>query len=411
MLKQNAKTVYYVQAAWSSFAFAVIFTINMVYQVEVAGLTPLQLVLVGTALEASAFLFEVPTGIVADLYSRRLSIIIGVFITGVAYLVQAVPTFFAIAFSSALWGLGYTFTSGAHQAWIADEVGAENVGPVFLRAGQFGRAGGLVGIPVSVALASVSLQLPIVVGGLLFLGLGALLIGVMPETGFAPTPKEERDTFRDMRRTLKGGLSLVRARPTLLDFALIGLFVGLYSEGYDRLWTAHLLENFTLPDFFGLDPVAWFGLIRISASLLGIGANELVHRRLDLNDERKTVRALQGLYAFMVATLFVFALSRSFPLALGVLLAFNVCRGLTFPIQETWINQFIDSKVRATVLSFYSQVDALGQTSGGPVIGAVGNAFGLRAAISLASVILLPVFPLYQRTLRRKQSDPLLIEP
>jgi MFS transporter, DHA3 family, tetracycline resistance protein len=154
MKKFNPKTIYYTHAFLSSFAFAVIFTINMVYQVEVAHLTPLQLVLVGTALEASAFIFEIPTGVVADVYSRRLSVIIGDVITGIAYLIQAIPSFFTIAFSSALWGLGYTFHSGAYEAWITDEVGAENVGPVFLRAGQWGRAGGLIGIPVSVWLAS-----------------------------------------------------------------------------------------------------------------------------------------------------------------------------------------------------------------------------------------------------------------
>ncbi|GAB4580117.1 MAG: hypothetical protein Fur0022_28560 [Anaerolineales bacterium] len=142
MHKLSARTIFYTHAFWLDISFTIIFTINMIYQVEMAHLTPLQLVLVGTALEVSAFIFEIPTGVVADVISRRLSVIIGIFITSVAFIIQAIPEFWPILFGSALWGLGYTFTSGAHQAWITDEVGAENVGPVFIRAGQFGRAGG-----------------------------------------------------------------------------------------------------------------------------------------------------------------------------------------------------------------------------------------------------------------------------
>ena len=81
---RRPRQVFYLTAFLQSFSFAVVFTIIMVFQVETAGLSPLQLVLVGTALELSAFVFEIPTGVVADVYSRRLSVIIGIFITGLA---------------------------------------------------------------------------------------------------------------------------------------------------------------------------------------------------------------------------------------------------------------------------------------------------------------------------------------
>ncbi len=398
---REPRQVFYLTAFLSSFAFAVVFTVSMVFQVQTAGLSPLQLVLVGTALELSAFLFEIPTGVVADVYSRRISVIIGFFITGIAFLIQAVPLFPAILFGSALWGLGYTFTSGAHQAWITDEVGADQVGPVYLRAGQFGRAGGLIGIPISIALAGYGLAVPIAVGGLLFLLLAQYLIAFMGETGFEPVPAEERETWTDMRTTFQEGLALIRRRPTLLDFMLIGLFVGLYSEGYDRLWTAHLIDNFTFPDLFGLDPVAWFGVIRAVVAVLGIAGNELVRRRLKLEDMGRSVRMLQALYLLMIASLVTFAQTTTFSVALVFLIAFDVARGLTFPIQDTWTNQFIDSKVRATVLSMHSQVDALGQFTGGPFLGWVGNSAGVRTAMTAAAGILLPVLPLYRRTLQR----------
>ena len=110
------------------------FTVIMVFQVTEVGLNPLQLVLLGTTLEVTALLFEVPTGVVADVYSRRLSVIIGVFIIGVGMAMQALPTFGLLLLAQVVWGIGYTFTSGATDAWLVDEVGDQNAGEVFLRA-------------------------------------------------------------------------------------------------------------------------------------------------------------------------------------------------------------------------------------------------------------------------------------
>jgi MFS family permease len=102
-----------------------------IYLVSELKLSPLQLVLMGTAMEAAVFLFEVPTGVVADTYSRRLSLIIGFVGMGMAWLlVGVVSAPAAIVALWALWGVSYTFTSGAYQAWITDEVGVDRVGAV-----------------------------------------------------------------------------------------------------------------------------------------------------------------------------------------------------------------------------------------------------------------------------------------
>jgi len=113
-LKLNARFVYlFIEFSASAF-FSMMFVVTSLYEATVAGLTPVQLILVGTALEISAFVFEVPTGIVADVYSRRLSIIIGYLLMGVGFLVEGFfPSFLPILLAQVIWGLGYTFTSGA----------------------------------------------------------------------------------------------------------------------------------------------------------------------------------------------------------------------------------------------------------------------------------------------------------
>ena len=97
-----------------------------------------------------------------------------------------------------MWGLGFTFTSGATTAWIADEVGQERLSAALLRGTQAYLIGGLVGISLAVALSSLSRGLPVVVGGAMFVALASLLALTMPERGFTRVPADRRQTFKTM---------------------------------------------------------------------------------------------------------------------------------------------------------------------------------------------------------------------
>jgi DHA3 family tetracycline resistance protein-like MFS transporter len=299
-----------------------------------------------------------------------------------------------------LWGLGYTFTSGATQAWITDEIGEARAGQAFLRGSQAGQLGALIGIFVSVALGSLDLRVPILTGGVLFLGLAAFLAVTMPEHGFRPLPRGERSSWQSMAHTFRGGLSMIRLRPILLTILVIGVFYGLYSEGYDRLWTKHLLDQFTFPDLGLLNLVGWFGLIQLVEILLSTGAIEIVRRKLDTTSQAALVRLLMALTAVLSLSLLGFAWSSSLWLALGMVWLVGIMRTIIGPLYTTWVNQRLESSVRATVISMSSQVDAIGQIAGGPVVGMIGNYISVRAAISASALILTPLLAFFARTLR-----------
>ena len=132
--------VYLAVQGFGAAAFAMYAVVASVYRIVEAGLNPLELILVGTVLEVSAFLFEVPTGVVADVYGRRLSVIVGTFLVGAGFIIEGLfPMFGVILVAQVLWGVGSTFDSGARQAWIADEIGGGRVGRVFLK-GVAGRS-------------------------------------------------------------------------------------------------------------------------------------------------------------------------------------------------------------------------------------------------------------------------------
>jgi len=395
--------VYLGMEAVTSLLFAVIFAASSVYQVSVVGLSPFQLVLVGTTLELSVLLFEVPTGVVADVYSRKLSIIVGYLLVGAGFLLEgSIPVFWAILLAQLVWGLGYTFTSGARQAWITDEIGETAAGQAFLKSSQIGQVASLVGLALGMLIGSTRVNLPIQIGGLSLILLAVSLAVVMPETGFSPVPRDQRGTFRTMVSTLREGRGMLSRRPALRTILLIGFIYGLYSEGFDRLWVKHLLEDFSIPAFIQFEPIVWIGLIRGCGMLMAIAATGAMRRKSVSSSGRTLTRTLFLLTGLLFASLLIFARADWLLLAVTAYWLVYVSRVLINPLYTAWVNQRLDSRVRATVLSLSGQVDALGQIAGGPLVGAVGSLFSVRAALTLSSLLLSPALLIYTRSAKRR---------
>jgi DHA3 family tetracycline resistance protein-like MFS transporter len=372
-------------------------------------MNPFELVLVGTAMEATIFVFEIPTGVVADTYSRRLSLVIGWIVMGAGLvLAGSVASVAAVLAGWAIWGLGYTFTSGALQAWITDEVGVERVGRVFARGQQLGYVGGLAGIGLSVAVASVDLALAVVLGGVLASAFGVFAALAMPEHGFTRRPAAERaGALRELRATAGAGGRFVRAQPVLLLILAIAFFAGASTESFDRLKEAHLLLDVGLPSLGSLDPVVWFGIFSAGSMLIGLGASQLLVRRFERAGQAGLARLLFALTAVQVVAVVAFAFAGELALAIGALWLYYLTRQLADPVETTWVNeQITDSRVRATVLSITGQSDAIGQVAGGPGLGALGTVFSLRTALLAGGALLAPALALYARAIRHGGREP-----
>ncbi len=388
----------------ASIFFPMIFVASSLYQITIAGLTPLQLVLIGTSLEVAAFVFEVPTGIIADVYSRRLSIIIGYLLMGLGFLVEGFfPAFLPILIAQVIWGLGYTFTSGASEAWISDEIGEDKANQLFLRATSVGLYASLAGMALAVLVGGNNVSLPIRWGGLGIVLIGIVLIFTMPETGFKPTPREDRNTWEHMVFTFKEGITAVRSRPRLMTILGIGLFYGLYSEGFDRLWVKHIIDTFELPAFLGGSQVAFIGALKAVGTIASIIVMRSVEKRLDTTQPVAIGRAMLFVTGAISAALIGFALSPFLGLTISIYLLIMVLRTIATPLYTSWVNQKLDSGTRATVISISSQVDAIGQIAGGPGVGLIAKLVSVVGAIFTSGVLLSPALFLIGRA--NKQSD------
>ncbi len=274
---RGARFVFLVISAGGAFLATVVFTITPLYRIESAGLNPLELVLVGTFMEAAVFVCEIPTGIVADVYSRRLSVIVGNIGMGIAFVCEgAYPHVGTIMAAADLVGRHVHLHERRDRGVARGEVGEAALTGTFLRAQQLGQLAALVAIVMAIGLAHIDLWVPIVVGGVLQIALGVWLILVMPETGFTRVPPAERETWTAMRTTARRGFGAIKRSRALVLLAVAAALAGAASEPFDRLWEAKYLKEVHFPAIGGWSDLTWFGILNIVSLVVGIA---LIHDR------------------------------------------------------------------------------------------------------------------------------------
>lgn len=394
--KLSAYKTYLLFSAITAMCFSLVPTVMIVYHIEIVHLNPLQLILVGTTLELACFIFEIPTGIVADVYSRKLSIVIGGVLTGVGFILEgSISSFVFVLVAQIVWGLGSTFISGSLEAWIAEEEKNKDLDEIYIKGAQAGQIGAFIGIVLSTVIANFSVRLPIIVSGVLFIILALFLWLYMPENNFKPSVPGDLNTFKKMVYTFKSGLKFVKSKSIIMILLAVTLFYGLSSEGYDRLSNAHFLQDTTLPKLGNLSSVTWFGIFGILGMILSFIVMHFMAKNLKNEDNRKNGKLLLCINILYISSMLIFALTRNFSLMLIAYLATNTFRIINKPIFSAWLNGHIDDNSRATVLSINGQMNSLGQILGGPIIGIIATNISVSIGIVCTSLLVAPVLVLY----------------
>jgi DHA3 family tetracycline resistance protein-like MFS transporter len=234
----------------------------------------------------------------------------------------------------------------------------------------------------------------------------------MEEHGFQRRPPEERfSPLREMRTTAAAGARYARAAPVILLLIAVAVFMGASSEGFDRLKEAHFLRDVGLPAIGSLSPVVWFGILWLVGMVNGIVGTTLLIRRVERRGLTTISTSLLCCAAFELVAMLVFALAWSPWAAIVGVLGVFLARNLANPLYTIWLNdQITDSRVRATVFSITGQGDAIGQAGGGPVLGVIGNLWGIGAALAAGAVAIVPALGLYGRALVHHGAKPELEE-
>jgi MFS transporter, DHA3 family, tetracycline resistance protein len=400
-LQLSPYPLYLILESGTSFLSGVSFATVTVYWVTVGRLNPLQLVLLGTALELSYFVCQLPTGLLADLVSRRLCVLTGLFVVGVAQVMASLSASYANLISAwVVLGIGAALNNGAQDAWIADELSAElgdqRMTGVYLRATQLGLVATVAGSLLSGVITLGGLALPLRVGGALTCLLAAAAALVMPERHFHRPAvadgvrKVARQSVQLLADQTRSTHRAIVAVPGLVLLFGMTLFTGLWSESFDRLWGAFLLRDITFPRLAGLHPAMWFSLLAAVAAVLGLGATQLAKRRTERLGPDSVVGALLVLTLGIGAAVVAMATAHAFAVVVAGYLVVWVLRPVLYPLVSGWMVGRIEPGVRATALSARDMFDSAGQIVGGPVIGVIGTLASLRVALLAGAAALGP---------------------
>lgn len=368
-------------------------TMHVVFHIKVVGFGPFMLVFMGTLYEIAIMTCEVPTGVVADMKSRRLSVTIGWFLLGLGFFIEgAFPVAAVVIGAQLLLGFGETFVSGAHDAWVADEIPHSDpgvaAGTAFLKGQQASFLGRLAGTWVGVLFVLISLPAVLMASGVGFMIFAFLARRWMTEKGFHRS--EEQHHFWNQ---FKEGWTIVRSSRTLLLILLAGVFYGLASEGFDRLWNKTFLDAFHLPPVGLFGQEFWWPVLATGGTLGGMALNALIRRFVDITSPFAISLTLLVMTSFLIFGIAGFALSTSIFVATFLFIASRSIRRALDPLLKTWVNLHAKPESRATVLSFASQSHSLGEICGGPIVGTIGQFYAAKTAVVTAALLLFPTLP------------------
>ena len=367
--------------------------VSLVVRITVdLGLPSLQLVLLGTAMEVAVLISEVPTGVVADTISRKWSVVIGFVAVGAAQIGAGLAEPFGLLVATqVLWGVAYTFRSGAETAWITDELGGpEHVEQLLLRRARLQLVVSIFAIFAGAGLARLtSLATSVVLSGVTLIVTGLVLAVTMPETAFSPPSATGAVRSRlavalaAFRTTLLSGARAVRSSASLRTLVTVLVLAGLAGEAVDRLDIRRLDDLGLSAD---LDEIIVVGAIAAVESALGA----LV---LWWGQSRFTgARVAPGMGLLLVVSAFGIAalgLVAVLPVAIVGLVVQGGLRSAAQPLATTWTNAHAPSEVRATVHSFVEQANSVGEIGGGVLLGAVAAATTVPTAMSGSIVLIL----------------------
>jgi MFS family permease len=385
---------YYVYAAIYTLAASVIWGINTLFLLD-AGLSIAEVFIANSAFSIGTVLFEIPTGVVADTVGRRASFLASLTvlaITTLLYLALAEAGAGVLAFSSVsvFMGLGFTFYSGAMEAWLVDGVRhngyAGDLDQVFSRGQFISGAAMLVGTVGGGLLGQIDLAVPFVVrSGLLILLLGLAYVG-MRDVGFEPQGVTWREVPAAAAHVAGNGLQFGWRRRSLRLLLIAGAVQSGFFFWAWYAWQPYFLELLDNDAVWVAGVVA--ALLAISM-MLGNAIVELVMRWCG----RRTTLFLWTGSVYSIALIGVGAVN-SFVVALALLFVGGVAMGVQMPVSQAFIHQVVPSEQRATVVSFGSMIGGIGGVVGQAGLGELSERRGFSAGYVVGGAVTLVAIPL-----------------
>jgi MFS family permease len=391
---RHVQRVYLILMLLHTLAASFIWGINTLFLLD-AGLSNAQAFSANAFFTAGQVLFEVPTGVTADIRGRRFSYLLGTLTLSLSTLLYLLmwrisAPFWAWALASMLLGLGFTFFSGAVEAWLVDALTTSGftgrLDSVFAKGEIVEGVAMLTGSVAGGYLAQVTnLGLPYVVRVVVLVVTFVFAFLVMHDLGF--TPKNTSSPIREITRVLEGSIRYGLRNPPVRWVMLASVFMDGVS-----IFAFYAMQPYLL-QLYG-DPKA-YGVAGLAAAIVGgaqIGGGFLVPRLRRVLDRRTSVLLMATIVG--VIALAVVGFVPVFWVAIVLLMLWGLVFATVMPVRQAFVNGLIPSEQRATVLSFDSLMGSAGGVAFQPVLGKVADVWGYPASYLCSAAIQTVAVPL-----------------
>ncbi len=398
---KSIQTVYLLLILLNTLAASFIWGINTIFLLS-AGLSNFQAFGANAFFTVGQVIFEVPTGIIADTYGRRASYLLGcitLMISTLLYLFmwQIQGPFWGWTVSSMLLGLGFTFFSGALEAWLVDALHFTNfkgnLDGVFAKGQIVGGVAMLVGSILGGVVAQfTSLGVPYVLRSfILFINFGAAFF-LMRDLGFSP--KKAKQPLHEMKKILNASIDNGFRNPPVRWIMLAAPFtVGV------SFYIFYALQPYLLQLYGNNQAYAIAGLVAAIAASAQI-AGGIAAPRIKKIFKKRTTALFMGILGTGIILIIV-SLAHTFWIALALIFIWGLIFAALMPIRQAYLNGVIPSEQRATVLSFDSLMGSSGGVVIQPALGKAADIWGYSISYLLASLVqfgALPFIYLAKRT-------------
>jgi MFS family permease len=384
----------------NTLAASFIWGINTIFLLD-AGLTNLEAFAANAFFTVGMVVFEVPTGIVADTIGRRMSYLLGTVTLAASTLFyvllwQIEAPFWEWAIASMLLGLGFTFFSGAVEAWLVDALAATGftgeIETVFGRGQIVTGAGMLTGsVAGGFIAAQVSLGAPFVLRGVVLAVMFVVAFRMMHDVGF--TPEQGGRPLAEMRKIAEASIEYGWRVPAVKWLMVEALFtggVGIY--GFYAL-QPYLLELYGDPEAYQVAGLV--AAVVAGAQIVGGMAAPRIRRMF-----KRRTSALLVTATLSAASLALMGAIESFAVVIAAVVVWGLLFAATMPIRQAYLNGLIPSRQRATILSFDSMMTSSGGVWAQPALGRAADAWGYAPSYLIAagiSTLALPFIALSRR--------------
>lgn len=374
--------IFYLEALISSiFVFFPVFMIA--YFMEI-GLTFFQISLITTSLLLFRLIFEIPTGAIADIFGRKVSVLIGLILSSVIFfLLLFFDNFYSLLIIFALLGFSGTFESGARESWVIDLIKSKKKND--FKQQYFAKLESIIslGLVISGIIGALIVKYFGLASIWFFAGIAcfsSFLLLLFAKENFVKRKVKIKNSLKEIIRQLKDSINHIKKKKILFSFLIATSLIVFANEFNGSIAFVPFLKNLGFQDHY-------LGYLWSVTNLIGIFAPLISLKFLKKGKEKKFIlTSIVSIILILSLILFV----KNILFAFFIILSQFFFSQMSRPVERSYFHKFVNSKLRSTIGSIEIMLFEIVCLFATPISGLSLDYFGPKNTIFLSAMIMIP---------------------